>query len=140
MAGENLQDLGIKGLFSRLSSIIKSFAKDIENVASRMELEAPSEEVRKIIADIRERAPVAAKEDAENKEIIKLLEQLLVYKKIFSYMGVESKEWVSLVEAIEKRISIGESGLNGEERQDIEKIKELARQMRKVVSEGNDNV
>ena len=130
----------IKELFSKLASLIRSFASDIEHVSMDREAKLPTEEIRKIISDISTRAAVDEKESAENKEIIALLEQLLVDKKIFSIINIESKEWLSLLDAIEKRISINSELFDKEAQYDIDKIKELAAQMRGAIREGRDNV
>lgn len=130
----------IKELFSKLASLIRSFASDIEHVSMDREAKLPTEEIRKIISDISTRAAVDEKESAENKEIIALLEQLLVDKKIFSIINIESKEWLSLLDAIEKRISINSELFDKEAQYDIDKIKELAAQMRGAIREGRDSV
>jgi len=130
----------IKELFSKLASLIRSFASDIERVSMDREAKLPTDEIRKIISDISTRAAVDEKESAENKEIIALLEQLLVDKKIFSIINIESKEWLSLLDAIEKRISISSELFDKEAQYDIDKIKELAAQMRGAIREGRDNV
>jgi len=130
----------IKELFSKLASLIRSFASDIEHVSMDREAKLPTDEIKKIISDISTRAAVDEKESAENKEIIALLEQLLVDKKIFSIINIESKEWLSLLDAIEKRISINSELFDKEAQYDIDKIKELAAQMRGAIREGRDNV
>lgn len=129
----SLTESTIVSLLKRLSSVIKTFSKDIDDVATRHEQTAPTAEINEIIRNIRSKAPVAEKEKKEYEEIAKLLDQLLTDKKLLSYIKVETKDWLRLLEAIEQRMERHKGTLTEDEKELYQDIDAMTKKLRETM-------
>ncbi len=129
----DLLSLSFSDLFKRLSSMLRSFTQNIEEVVSLHEQQAPEERIRELMNHIKERASTDAKEADENREILNMLKQLSEDKQIFSLIKIESSEWIELLDALEKRLEEHKGTYDAEEMKLYKEIKDTSNELKALV-------
>lgn len=122
--------LTLKGLFKKISELIRNFVNELDSTITEDESIASLNEIRNLIHDIKERTPSDEKERDENKEILNLLFQISKERSLFSLIKLETEEWEELLDTIEKRIEMGKTNLTEEEIKEYDKIKSLTNELR----------
>ncbi|MGC8538711.1 MAG: hypothetical protein ACP5MK_02475 [Candidatus Micrarchaeia archaeon] len=125
--------LSFSDLFRRLSSMLRSFTQNIEEVVNLHEQEVPEEKIRELMNHIKERATTDAKEADENKAILSMLKQLVEDKQIFSLIKIESSEWIELLDALEKRLEEHKGMYDAEEMKLYKEIKNTSNELKALV-------
>lgn len=117
-------------LFKRLNEVIRDFANEMKEIVDKHETAAPSAEIRELINSIKSRHVTDEKDRLENKEILKFLNQLSDDKKIFYLINAESREWIELLDTIEKRLEMDKDTLTKEELDTYGKIKMATKELK----------
>lgn len=129
----DLHKLTFKELFRELSVAIREFSSTINRIIERHEQEANTQHVKEIMDHIRSRVSTDKREEGENAEIARLLNQLLIDKEILSLVKIEGDDWLEFLEAIEKRLEVDKGLVGKDELKAYEDIKELSSEIKMIV-------
>jgi CO dehydrogenase nickel-insertion accessory protein CooC1 len=125
----------LSGLFRMLGASLRNFARSLNTIIKIHESETPEIEVKELIERIKIKIATNEKEKEENKEMLKVLNQLASDKKVFKLMKIESEEWIEFLDAIEARSEMGKSDLTEEEAEIYDSIKRTAAEIKSSLRE-----
>lgn len=97
-------NMSITELIAKLSNAVKLFVKDMEEVVGLNQKRAPSEEIKELMAHLKEKSATDPKEKQEVEKTLGFLKLLTDDERILALVKTESEDWYELVVAIEDRM------------------------------------
>ncbi len=131
----NFTHMTITALFQSLGDAIKEFSEDLDKLVTANSKEASSTNVKEIIKHLEGRAYSDKAEEGEAKEIVKVMKQLLNDEELMEKMKLETKEWMSLISVIERRMEMHKDSLDQEDEELLAEMEELTDNLRESIRE-----
>ncbi len=123
-------DEKLGNLFDKLHSLMKSLAKDIEEVIEENR-EISTSSVRELRDKISER--LGRNEEIEdNKKLLRLLNLFAMDKAVMEILKEDSDEWIALLNDIEENLS-SNGKLTQKERKEIKEIRHLTSEIKMII-------
>ncbi|MDE1865096.1 MAG: hypothetical protein KGH94_00440 [Candidatus Micrarchaeota archaeon] len=129
---EDIRELSINDLIARLHESIKGFISGMESVIG-MNKEAPSPEIAVLRDHLTERLR-KGEEITDNKRLIGFLDLLSKDQAVLELVKDDAKDWLEIVETIEKQIE-SRRPLSTGERNEIRKIKKMSSELKALIRE-----
>lgn len=128
---KDVKEMTLDGLFSKLHGLMANLAKDIDSVLEDNR-ELGMDSVRQLRDHIKSR--LSRNEEIEdNKKLLKLLNLFSEDKAVLEIIKEDSKEWVELLEAIEKSISERGPNLTKSEQNEIKEINRITSEIKSLI-------
>jgi hypothetical protein len=131
---EDIRQLSVSDLITRLHESVSSFVAGMENVVS-MNRQEPTEEISELRGHILDRLK-NGEEITDNRKLIGFLDLLSKDQAVLELVKDDAKDWLEIIETIEQQIA-SRKPLTPGETAELRKIKSMAGELKVLIREEN---